>query len=179
MKKLLGERTITRVVGEEWVMPRGHEGHPVVNVSWHDAMAYARWAGKRLPTEAEWERSARGDDGRFWPWGSSFDEQRANVSTSGPGGTTPVIRYREGASPYGCLDLAGNVWEWCSDWFDRATYARSPEQDPAGPEWGSGRVVRGGCWASGALTVRTTHRSSNPAAYWDDRLGFRCAKSIE
>ena|GEM_PF-673759 len=179
VKKLLGEKTVTRIVGEELIIPRGIESHPVVNVSWHDALAYARWAGKRLPTEAEWERAGRGDDGRFWPWGNAFDDQRVNISSAGPGATTPVGRYREGVSPYGCFDLAGNVWEWCSDWFDRATYARSPEVDPAGPEWGSGRVVRGGCWASGALTVRTTHRSSNPAAYWDDRLGFRCAKSIE
>jgi sulfatase modifying factor 1 len=131
--------------GAEWrkAFAPGKEDHPVVFVSWDDARAYAEWCGKRLPTEAEWEKAARGSDGRRYPWGDRWDGTRCNVSGRG---TTPVDTHSEGASPFGCLDMAGNVQEWVFDWYDPAYYNASPESAPTGPETGVSRVLRGGSW---------------------------------
>jgi sulfatase modifying factor 1 len=157
--------------GTEWRQAffPGKEDHPVVLISWDDACAYATWCGKRLPTEAEWEKAARGTDGRRYPWENRWDGTRCNVTGRG---TTPVGAYPEGVSPYGCQDMVGNVWEWVADWYDATYYARSPGSDPTGPETGVSRVVRGGSWNNNQDNARADNRNDNN--------GFRlvCASHI-
>jgi formylglycine-generating enzyme required for sulfatase activity len=148
----------------------GKEKHPVVNVTWNDARAYGKWCGKQLPTEAQWEKSARGTDGREYPWGNQWDGNKCNASGRG---TTPVEAYAEDVSPYGCYGMAGNVWEWCQDWYDEGYYAHSPTRNPQGPREGSARVTRGGCWRDRASRCRSAKRGSSPPGTHNRRLGFR------
>jgi len=160
---------------ENGTYPPGKDDHPVVLVSWDDAQAYAQWAGKRLPTEAEWEKAARGGlEDKLWPWGDEWDPQRVNTWESGIRGTQPVESYRPNG--YDLYDMAGNVWEWCADWYDSGYYQASPEAEPQGPGSGINRPVRGGSWSNMALTSRCAERKNmNPQATFNS-IGFRCVK---
>jgi len=164
--------------------------HPVVCVDWNQAKAYCEWAGAHLPTEAEWEKAARGTDGRIFPWGNTFDDSKVNFcdrncefdhkdtdADDGYALTAPVGSYPAGASPYGALDMAGNVREWVADWYDGSYYVHSPVNNPEGPDSGDFRVMRGGSWYPDWSGVRAAGRSSRDPGNTASGTGFRCAGS--
>jgi formylglycine-generating enzyme required for sulfatase activity len=168
---------------ERGEVPSGKENPPVVYVSWDDAVAFYQWLSRetgktfRLPTEAEWEKAARGTDGRIYPWGNEWDETKLNSEEAGPGDTTPVGQYSpDGDSPYGAADMSGNVWEWCADWFDEKGYqrrAKSAVRDPQGPKTGKDRVLRGGAFLSIRRLVRCASRFGYYPYYRFRHYGFR------
>ena len=167
--------------------------HPVVNVSWADAMEYCKWYNEtfksdlgdlllHLPTEAEWEKAARGAYGNEWPWGNEFDSNKCNSGEGRKGGTTPVGAYSSlgGDSPYGCADMVGNVWEWCNDWFSDSEYksrTSTPVLNPKGPQTGNRRVLRGGSFDDSRSLARCAYRCYDVPDLRYDYLGFRLVVS--
>jgi len=166
-----------------------YDEYPVIHVTFTHAQAYCNWAGGKLPTEAQWEKAARGNEGNMFPWGNDLPDadlvnlcdsscargsERENHFSDGYPGTSPVGSFPNGASPYGALDMAGNVWEWTSDYFQPTYYSVSPDDNPLGPNSGTTRTIRGGSWTNPTSGIRTTARTSLTPGKILDTLGFRC-----
>ncbi len=199
--RVVGSEWWCRIDGADWRHPEGpgsnikkRWAHPVVQVTWHDAVAYAQWAGKRLATEAEWEFAARGGAPHLhrFPWGDELEPggrhmmnvwqgvfPTKNIEADGYYGPAPAKSFR--ANGHGLYNMTGNVWEWCWDWFDHTYYQRSPSTNPAGPCHGDRRVMRGGsylCHASYCNRYRVDARNSNTPDSATTNLGFRCVRDV-
>ena len=154
-------------------IPNGKVDHPVVHISWDEAMAFCKWVGAQLPTEAQWEKAARGTDSRVYSWGNATPNDQLCNFNENVDDTTPVGKYPQGASPYGCLDMAGNVWEWVADWHSTNYYQSSPKQNPTGPTSGIARVLRGGSWYDYLDSARVAYRLTALQDYSTYGVGCR------
>ncbi len=158
----------------------GFANYPANHISWYGANAYCEWTGGRLPTEAEWEYTARGTDGRIYPWGNKSPDQTLAVFQSEDfDNLKPVDALPDGASPFGVFGMAGSVWEWVNDWYDERYYQNSPAINPFGPETGLTRTIRGGGWPQNneADRIRSTNRSALAPQFISGIVGFRCAQT--
>ena len=160
---------------KEYFGNAAYADYPVIFVNWYQAQAYCKWAARELPTEAQWEKAARGTDGEAYPWGNETPTKDIANYNANKGDTTKVGSYAAGASPYGAYDMAGNVWEWVADKYDEQYYSSSPASNPTGAASGKYQILRGGSWYNLGTDIRSAYRSGvSPSVFYYD-TGFRCA----